>query len=125
LNSAGDQTLYLRPKLSSMMQENILVLGASGQIGTDLVEVLRALHGNDRVIATDLKKPSAHILDTGPFEEVDALDRKRLEEMVAKYKVTQVYHLVAMLSATAEKHPMKGWDLNMQSLFHTLEMARE
>lgn len=107
------------------MQERILVLGASGQIGTDLVEALRASYGNDNVVASDLKKPAAHILESGPFEEVNAMDRNRLEEVVAKYKITQVYHLVAMLSATAEKVPMKGWDLNMQTLFHTLEMARE
>ena len=107
------------------MTERILVLGASGQIGTDLVETLRTAYGNDNVVASDLKKPAAHILESGPFEEVNAMDRNRLEEVVEKYKITQVYHLVAMLSATAEKVPMKGWDLNMQSLFHTLEMARE
>lgn len=107
------------------MQENILVLGASGQIGTDLVEALRELYGNEHVVASDLRQPAPHILNFGPFEEINAMDRDRLEEVVKKYKITQVYHLVAMLSATAEKVPMKGWDLNMQSLFHTLEMARE
>lgn len=107
------------------MTERILVLGASGQIGTDLVETLRTAYGNDNVVASDLRKPTAHILESGPFEEVNAMDRDRLEEVISKYKITQVYHLVAMLSATAEKMPMKGWDLNMQSLFHTLEMARE
>lgn len=107
------------------MQERILVLGASGQIGTDLVEALRSSYGNENVVASDLKEPAAHILESGPFEEINAMDRSRLEEVVSKYKITQVYHLVAMLSATAEKVPMKGWDLNMQTLFHTLEMARE
>ena len=107
------------------MQEKILVLGASGQIGTDLVETLRTKYGNNNVVASDLKKPATHILESGPFEELNALDRPRLEEVVKKYEITQIYHLVAMLSATAEKMPMKGWDLNMQSLFHTLEMLRE
>ena len=107
------------------MQEKILVLGASGQIGTDLVETLRTKYGNNNVVASDLKKPATHILESGPFEELNALDRPRLEEVVKKYGITQIYHLVAMLSATAEKMPMKGWDLNMQSLFHTLEMLRE
>lgn len=107
------------------MQENILVLGSSGQIGTDLVEALRKMYGNEHVVASDLREPAQHILESGPFEIVNAMDRDRLEEVVAKYKITQVYHLVAMLSATAEKMPMKGWDLNMISLFHTLEMARE
>ncbi len=107
------------------MQQKILVLGSSGQIGTDLVETLRAKYGSQNVVASDLRQPAAHILQAGPFEQVDATDRARLEEVVAKHGITQIYHLVAMLSATAEKMPLKGWDLNMQSLFHTLEMLRE
>lgn len=107
------------------MSEKILILGSSGQIGTDLVETLRQKHGNENVIASDLRQPAAHILQAGPFEQVDATDRARLEEVVSKHGITQIYHLVAMLSATAEKMPMKGWDLNMESLFHTLEMLRE
>lgn len=105
------------------MQEKILVLGASGQIGTELVEQLRKNYSPDQVIASDIRQPSAP--QSGPFEEINALDRPRLEEVVKKHGITQVYHLVAMLSATAEKMPMKGWDLNMQSLFHLLEMAKE
>lgn len=106
------------------MQDNILVLGASGQIGTDLVETLRMSYGNDHVVASDIKKPAESILESGPFEEVNVLDHARLEEVVRKYKITQVYHLVAMLSATAETYPMVGWDLNMSSLFNVLEMAK-
>lgn len=105
------------------MQEKILVLGASGQIGTELVEQLRKNYSPEQVIASDIRQPSAP--QSGPFEEINALDRPRLEEVVKKHEITQVYHLVAMLSATAEKMPMKGWDLNMQSLFNLLEMARE
>ena len=111
------------PKKMTAMQEKILVLGASGQIGTELVEQLRKNYSPEQVIASDIRRPSAP--QSGPFEEVNAMDRPRLEEVVKKHGVTQVYHLVAMLSATAEKMPMKGWDLNMQSLFHLLEMARE
>ncbi len=107
------------------MSDKILILGASGQIGTDLTETLRKKHGGENVIASDLKKPSGALLESGPFEQIDATDRDRIEEVVEEHQVTQVYHLVAMLSATAEKFPMKGWDLNMQTLFHTLEMARE
>ncbi len=107
------------------MQEKILILGSSGQIGTDLVETLRQKYGSENVVASDLREPAAHILESGPFEQVDATDRARLEEVVSKHGITQIYHLVAMLSATAEKMPMKGWDLNMESLFHTLEMLRE
>jgi nucleoside-diphosphate-sugar epimerase len=90
-----------------------------------LVETLRQKYGSENVVASDLREPAAHILESGPFEQVDATDRARLEEVVSKHGITQIYHLVAMLSATAEKMPMKGWDLNMQSLFHTLEMLRE
>ena len=105
------------------MQEKILVLGASGQIGTELVEQLRKHYSPEQVIASDIRQPA--VPQFGPFEEINALDRPRLEEVVKKHGITQVYHLVAMLSATAEKMPMKGWDLNMQSLFHLLEMTRE
>ena len=107
------------------MKERILVLGASGQIGTELVMTLRFLWGNDRVVASDLKEPSREVLDSGPFEFIDAMDIKRLTEVIKLYKVEQVYHLVAMLSATAENNPEKGWDLNMTSLFHTLNLAKE
>lgn len=105
------------------MQENILILGASGQIGSDLVSQLRANYGNDHVVATDIKDQA--IASDGPFELVNAMDKERLFEVVKKYKITQVYHLVAMLSATAEKFPEKGWDLNMESLFHVLNLAKE
>jgi len=105
------------------MQKNILVLGSSGQIGTELVEALRAKYGAEHVVAADLRKPKGD--STGPFEEIDAMDRQRLEQVVEQYQITQVYHMVAMLSATAEKMPLTGWNLNMDTLFHLLEMARE
>jgi len=108
-----------------IMQSTVLVLGASGQIGTDLVQELRRLKGDQNVIASDIRKPNEELLHSGPFEEIDVLDRDRLFEVIKKYNVSEVYHLVAMLSATAEKHPMKGWDLNMLSLFNVLELARE
>lgn len=108
-----------------MAQQNILVLGAGGQIGTELVEGLREIYGNDHVISSDIKENPSPILLDGPFEVINAMDVARIEEVVVKYSVTQVYHLVAMLSATAEKMPRKGWDLNMETLFGVLEMARE
>jgi nucleoside-diphosphate-sugar epimerase len=107
------------------MQDRILILGAGGQIGTDLVETLRESYGNSNVIATDLKAPSPAQLEAGPFEQLNALDGEETLRIIKKYGITQVYHLVAMLSATAEKMPMKGWDLNMQSLFNILEMAKD
>lgn len=107
------------------MQDRILVLGASGQIGTDLVEKLREDYGDANVVATDLRQPSAQQLEKGPFETLDATDGIRTLEIIKKHGITQVYHLVAMLSATAEKMPMKGWDLNMNSLFNILELAKD
>jgi len=121
---------FLRKKNSgqkgeTMSKKNILVLGAGGQIGTDLVTALRAQHGNDCVIATDIKDESPDKISDGPYVKLDAMDKVAVEKVLVEHNIQVVYHLVAMLSATAEQHPMKGWDLNMQSLFICLELARE
>jgi nucleoside-diphosphate-sugar epimerase len=108
-----------------MPTDTILVIGSSGQIGTELVMELRSKFGNTNVIASDLKAASAEVMESGPFETIDALDKNRVFEIVQKYKVTQVYLLAALLSATAEQNPMFAWKLNMESLFHVLELARE
>lgn len=108
-----------------MSKEKILVLGAAGQIGSDLVSALRQKHGSDKVIASDLRENCPATISDGPYEQIDAMDRPAIEVVIKKYSIDTVYHLVAMLSATAEQHPMKGWDLNMQTLFHLLEIARE
>lgn len=108
-----------------MSKETALVIGSSGQIGTELVMELRRLYGNDRVIASDLKPASQEVMDSGPFETIDALDSKRIHEIVKKYQVTEIYLLAALLSATAEQNPMFAWKLNMESLFHVLELGRE
>ena len=107
-----------------MIKDSILVIGASGQIGTELVENLRALYGTDSVLASDVKMPKGNIFDSGPFELLDAMDETRLHEIVDKYKITQIYLLAALLSATAEKNIELGWALNMRSLSHVLELAR-
>lgn len=105
--------------------ETILVIGSSGQIGTELVMRLREIHGADRVIASDLRAPVGEVFESGPFETLDALDKQRLHEIVKKYGVTQVYLLAALLSATAEQKPDFAWKLNMESLFLVLELAKE
>lgn len=107
------------------MKKTTLILGACGQIGTELTLTLRAKYGNDAVVATDIKEPALAELKDGPFEILDASDAKGLYAICKKYNVGTVYHLVAMLSATGEKFPMKAWDLNMQSLLHALELAKE
>ncbi len=107
------------------MESRILILGAGGQIGSDLAAELRSRYGDDRVIATDLKAECPESLKGGAYLRLDAMNREAIERVIAEQNVDTVYHLVAMLSATAEKQPMIGWELNMQTLFHCLEMARE
>ncbi len=108
-----------------MDSTRILVIGASGQIGSELTLKLRALHGNENVIASDLKSGNDELMNSGPFEIVDATDQNLIEEIISKHEVTEVYLMAAMLSATAEKMPMKAWNLNMDSLFIILNLAKE
>ncbi|WP_394420550.1 NAD-dependent epimerase/dehydratase family protein [Tenacibaculum mesophilum] len=107
------------------MSETILILGACGQIGTELTQKLRAIYGADNVIASDIREGNAEMMSSGPFEIIDATNQEQILSVVQKHKVTQVYLMAAMLSATAEKYPLKGWDLNMTSLLAVLELARE
>jgi len=107
------------------MKDTILIIGASGQIGTELVITLRKFYGDANVIATDIRPMANEELSTGPFEVLDIMDQKSLFDIVKKYKVTQVYLLAALLSATAEKNIELGWSLNMRSLSHVLDLARE
>mgnify|MGYP006140901325 CR=1 FL=1 len=107
-----------------MNKDTILLIGASGQIGTDLTMNLRAIYGAAQVVASDIKSASPEVMESGPFEQLDIMDQVRLNEIVDKYKVTQIYLLAALLSATAEKNIELGWDLNMRSLSHVLDLAR-
>ncbi len=107
------------------MGSKILIIGACGQIGTELTLALRERWGNDQVIASDIREGSAELMSSGPFELADATDQGRLAQLVQEYDIEEVYLMAAMLSATAEKVPMKAWNLNMNSLFHVLDLARE
>ena len=102
----------------------ILIIGACGQIGTELTKKLRSIYGTDKVIASDVRKGDAEFVASGPFEVVNALDFNQVEETIEKYNVTDVYLMAALLSATAEKNPAFAWDLNMNSLFHVLNLAK-
>ncbi len=106
-------------------QETILVIGAAGQIGSDLVLALRKKYGNHNVIATDVKTPVFDVYESGPFEILDVLDKEKVFKMVKTYKVKQVYLLAALLSATAEQNPKFAWNLNMNGLFNVLSLASE
>ncbi len=107
------------------MKDTILVIGSSGQIGTDLVIKLREIYGNNRVVASDVRPSSKEVMQCGPFEELDIINEARLQKIVKKHNVTQVYLLAALLSASAEKNIELGWGLNMRSLLHVLELGRE
>jgi len=104
------------------MQEKILIIGAGGQIGVELTIALRKMYGNDNVIATDIREEHP-LLKDGPFKHLNAMDAFRMLEIVRKEKITQVYHLAALLSATGEKDPKRAWDINMQSLLQVLELG--
>jgi len=105
--------------------DKILVIGSSGQIGTELVMELRSLYGAGNVVACDLKASAQEVMESGAFESLDVLEKQKLYEVIKKHNITHVYLLAALLSATAEKNPMFAWKLNMESLFNILELARE
>lgn len=107
------------------MSERILIIGSAGQIGTELVTELRRMYGNENVIASDIRFSSDQIMQTGPFETLDIMDEQLLRKIVKKYKITQVYLLAALLSATAEQNIELGWRLNMRSHSHVLDLAKD
>lgn len=107
------------------MKSRILILGACGQIGTELTAALRQKYGNHKVIASDIREGEPELMKSGPFEIIDATDYEAIENIVIRYEISEVYLMAAMLSATAEKFPMKGWNLNMNSLFNVLNLAKE
>ena len=104
--------------------DRILVIGALGQLGSELSLALRGIYGKDNVIISDIKEPQGELAD-GPSEILNAMDREKLFEIADKYKITQVYHLAAILSAKGESDPKFAWQLNMDSLIHVLDLAKE
>ena len=106
------------------MNPKILIIGACGQIGTELTQKLRKLYGTENVIASDIRKLNTDVVNSGPFEVVNALDFNQIEHLVEVHKITDIYLMAALLSATAEKNPAFAWDLNMNSLFHVLNLAK-
>lgn len=106
------------------MSQKILIIGACGQIGSELTYKLRSIHGDKNVIASDINYNNLDVVNSGLFEIVDAQDYGSILHCVEKYNIDTVYLMAAMLSATGEKFPMKAWDLNMNSLFHVLNLAK-
>jgi len=104
--------------------DNILVIGAAGQIGSELVIELRKVYGSEHVFATDIKQAPADVLEGGPFQILDVMDDKQLIHFIIRHKINQIYHLAAVLSGNAEKLPTQAWKINMESLMNILEVAK-
>ena len=108
-----------------MSKSSILVIGACGQIGSELVLKLRSIYGNDKVIASDVKYGSENMMHDSYFEILDATYKNSILNIIKKHNVSEVYLMAAMVSVTAEKFPHRAWDLNMNSLLYVLELAQE
>ncbi len=108
-----------------MIKEKILVIGASGQIGVELTLALRKIYGNSNVIASDLREQNPLLEGTGPYVSLDVMNKEMLHVQVIRQGITQIYLLAAILSATGEKNPNLAWSLNMASLLHVLDIAKE
>ena len=115
----------IRAKFLIMSTEKILIIGASGQLGTELTAALRDLHGKEQVIASDIHPANEKQQKNGPFLQLDAMDKEGLEKAVDQHQVTQIYLLAAILSAKGEQNPAFAWDLNMKSLLNVLDIARD
>jgi nucleoside-diphosphate-sugar epimerase len=102
----------------------ILITGACGQLGSELTAELRNIYGTENVVATDIREPNEQIGE-GPFEQLDVMDKNRLEQLVDKHDVSVIYHLAALLSANAEKNIELAWKLNMDGLLNVLNVAKE
>jgi nucleoside-diphosphate-sugar epimerase len=105
--------------------KKILVTGALGQIGSELVIKLREIYGDQNVIATDIRQTDSPVVHSGPFEILDVTDGKAMYDISKKYQIDTLIHLAALLSATAENRPLMAWNLNMGGLINALEVARE
>ena len=106
--------------------EKVMVTGAVGQIGSELIPVLRKRMGADKVIAAGhIKKPEKTLLESGPFQFIDCTDINTVAEVVRRHNVDTIYHLGAVLSASGEKAPQLCWNVNVKGLYNVLEVARQ
>ncbi|WP_340075863.1 NAD-dependent epimerase/dehydratase family protein [Leptobacterium sp. I13] len=103
------------------MDTKVLIIGANGQIGSELTVALQKIHGKENVITSDIRENNTNVF----FEKLDATDKEAIEKIVKKHAITDVYLMAAMLSAVAEKNPEKAWELNMRSLLYILDLAKD
>lgn len=106
------------------MKERIIIIGANGQIGSELAVALRQKFGTGNVITSDIRHPET-LKEGEIFETINVLDKEALKSLLTKHQPTQIYLLAAMLSATGEQYPQKAWDLNMNGLLNVLDLALE
>ena len=103
----------------------ILVTGAAGQIGSELIQALAERYGEDRIVASDIRVPQFDSSTKGTFEHVDCTHIREIDHAVRRHDIGAIYHLAALLSAVAEERPRVAWDVNMGGLYRVLEVARQ
>lgn len=111
--------------MESSNMERVLIIGAAGQLGSELTKALSDMYGGENVIATDINPKALEKFDYCKSTVLDIMDKDSVRNLVKKEQVKQIYHLAAVLSATGEKNPLFAWHLNMESLLFVLELAKE
>ena len=110
----------------TQMTQHILVTGACGQIGSELIPTLRQQYGAANVVASDIRSPkTACLKDQGPFEQLDVCNQSMMDSIIDRHDIDTVYHMAAILSATGEEKPTLAWDVNISGLVNVLEIARK
>ncbi len=108
-----------------MSNKKVLIIGAAGQIGTEITQELLNIHGEKKIIASDIKENATDILGDIQYERLNIMDKRSIKEVFSKYKFDYVYHFAAILSASGEKKPLTTWDVNMEGLLNILEVSKE
>ena len=116
--------LSLLRNYNHKQMKRILIVGAGGQIGSELTVYLRNIYGGSNVVATDMRECKS-LGEDGPFEVLNALDATAMASVVARYHVDTIFNLVALLSAVGERNPQMAWNVNMGALNNSLEVARQ